>query len=263
MGLAQNEWSVLALLFSTLLTLHFLKHPGSSTHPSPESGSGAMPGFWIPETARLWTQCCPREARKALWGNLSLTTQPVDKEPQESHLAALFIFQMINEDKSLGIFLNWTSPPIFNMRQWKQGAAVEWSPGPRSTGRPGIDFLLGGGGQAWWNKARLPMSATWGMGGAWALMWGLLTSQVPALQWWILQTYTHHSYTYHTHTHTHTPHTHHTLTLWFLRAFNKVLNCCPLLLSIIVFNDCTCDSSKENIEQGWSLKLPCPVDTYL
>ena len=75
----------------------------------------------------------------------------------------------------------------------------------------------------------LPSPPCLQLGGVWALMWGLLTSQVPALQWWILYTYTHHSYTHHTHT----IHAHHTLTLWFfLRAFNKVLNCCPLLLSM-------------------------------
>ena len=101
-------------------------------------------------------------------------------------------FRWLLKTNLLEFSLNWTSPPIFNMKKFKLRAASEWGLGPHSAGGSGLSSFLWGGER---NRASqgcsLPHACSSGL---WALLWGLLPSQPPALQWGIL----------HTHTHTHT-----------------------------------------------------------
>ena len=74
-------------------------------------------------------------------GTLDSLTQPAEKEPWKSHLADLLIFQRINQDKSLGIFLHWMSPPVFNVRKYQRKAASQWSLEPHPWDTLGRVFL--------------------------------------------------------------------------------------------------------------------------
>ena len=120
----------------------------------------------------------PGKPGRPFRGTLASSPSPLIRSLRKVIWLPYSFFRWLMKTNHLKFSLNWTPPPIFNMTKWKQEAANEWSPGPHSTGHPGTGFLLGGGGQVWWNR----VSPCLQLGGLWALMWGLLPSQVPAIQ---------------------------------------------------------------------------------